>query len=106
MTLSSLQHYILREAYMSRQKQLGRRGMVKFYQYHKPAPSAKDQQNIITKSIERLIDKGFLIGYGRRTPQKWYIESISLTSQGRRAGRKFMGEQQTLPLKQTIRKKN
>ena len=98
MIFSSLQRYILREAYMSRQKQFSRRGMVKFYQYHKPAPSSKDQQNIITKSIERLIDKGFLIGYGRRTPQKWFIESIALTSLGRRAGRKFMGEQQALPL--------
>ncbi|MFA6198517.1 MAG: hypothetical protein WC734_05215 [Patescibacteria group bacterium] len=107
MTFSSLQRYILREAYMSRQKQFSRRGMAKFYQYHKPMPSAKDQQNIITKSIERLIDKGYLIGYGRRTPQKWFIDSIALTAPGRKAGKKFMGEQQALPLRNSkLRIKN
>jgi hypothetical protein len=84
---------------MSRAKQWSRRGIVKYYLRIPKPPSTKDQQNIITKSIERLIEKGYLIGFGRRTPQKWFIVSIALTDMGRQAGKKFMGEQQPLPLR-------
>ena len=53
----------------------------------------------ITKSLERLIDKGLMIGYGRRTPEKWFIDEVQLTPAGRRAARITLGEQQRLPLK-------
>ncbi len=54
-------------------------------------------QKIITRSLERLIDKGLLVGYGLRTPQKWYIKEIRLTSLGRKAAKKLRGEQSRLP---------
>ncbi len=93
--LSRLQRFILREA-------LGgvitkRAVFRKFYTKQAKAPSAHDQENAITKSMERLIDHGFLIGLGRRTPQKWYIESVKLTPIGRRKARTLIGQQQRIP---------
>jgi hypothetical protein len=52
----------------------------------------------MTKSLERLIDKGLMIGYGRRTPEKWFIDEIRLTDVGKKAARKLLGQQQKLPL--------
>jgi hypothetical protein len=46
-----------------------------------------------------LIDKEFLIGYGVRTPKKWFIKEIKLTVNGRRMAKKLQGEQQALPFK-------
>ena len=62
-------------------------------------PKRDDQINIITKSLERLIDRGYLVGYGTRTPKKWFVKEIKLTMMGRRAAKRLMGEQQILPLK-------
>lgn len=97
MRLSSLQKYILRECYGTRGV-YGRGRLVSFYTKLKPAPKKEDQQNTITKSLERLIDKELMIGYGRRTPHKWFIDQIKLTPKGRRTARKLLGEQQVLPL--------
>lgn len=55
-------------------------------------------QKVITRSLERLIDKGLLVGYGVRTPEKWYIKEIRLTSLGRKVVKKFHGEQTKLPI--------
>lgn len=60
---------------------------------------SKDAVNIITKSIERLIDREMLTGYGVRTPHKWFLKEIKLTPKGRKMAKKLLGEQQTLPLK-------
>jgi hypothetical protein len=59
----------------------------------------KDVQDVVTKSLESLIDRGWLIGYGRRTPKKWFINEIRLTAAGRKLARKLLGEQLRLPLK-------
>lgn len=99
MTFSTLQRYILREAYQSRVKRFPRRQLVRFYERRRSAPKVADRQNNITKSLERLIDKGYLTGYGRRTPRKWFIEEVALTALGRRAGKVSLGEQQALPLR-------
>ena len=73
--------------------------MDRFYEKQKTKPKPEDQQNIITKSLERLIDKELLIGYGRRTPHKWFIEEIKLTRKGKKLAKKLLGEQQVLPFK-------
>lgn len=96
-TLSRLQRFILREA-------LGgvvtkRTAFLSFYKRQAKAPSTHDQQNAISKSVERLIDHGFLIGFGRRTPEKWYIERVKLTPLGRKKARSLLGQQQRIPFK-------
>ena len=54
---------------------------------------------IITQSIERLISKELMIGYGVRTPHKWFIREITLTSKGKIEAKKLLGEQKSLPFK-------
>ncbi|MFH1171260.1 MAG: hypothetical protein V1778_01840 [bacterium] len=99
MRISSLQKYILVQALLSRKANCPRSLFKSFYERQAQPPSTEDQQNSITKSMERLIDKGLLIGYGRRTPEKWFIDSLKLTPSGRRVAKTLLGEQQRLPLR-------
>lgn len=94
--LSKLQRFILETAFV-RSGKVPRRLFDGFY--------AKDSRvlptlrvKIITKTMERLIEKGFLVGYGIRTAEKWYIKDVRLTPEGRRLAKRFAGEQQHLPL--------
>ncbi len=96
MHLSSLQKYILINL-LGLKGKIKRNQLLRFYDKQKSPPKKSDQQGILTKSFERLIDKGFMIGYGRRTPEKWFIDEVSLTDKGRQQARKLMGEQQKLP---------
>lgn len=97
MRLSGLQRFALIESYTRRKTRLPR---VAVHAFYKSMPLQPEHvQDVVTKSLESLIDKGLLVGYGRRTPKKWYIEEIKLTPQGRRHARKLLGEQLALPLK-------
>ncbi len=60
-----------------------------------------DAVNAITKSIERLIDKELMVGYGVRTPHKWYIHEVKLTVKGKKEARRLQGQQQILPFRKT-----
>jgi hypothetical protein len=97
MRLSKLQKYILLSVYGTK-GQFKRNQFFRFYNKQKKSPKKEDQHGIITKSLERLIDKGLMIGYGRRTPEKWFIDEVCLTSKGKREARKLFGKQQALPL--------
>lgn len=96
MKLSALQKYILRESVQSLKTKISRRSFNDFYK-RRPAPRSIAES--ITVSLERLIDKGLLVGFGRRTPEKWFIEEVRLTPTGRRLSKKLLGQQQQLPLK-------
>lgn len=99
MRLSPLQKYILRQCYTSSNRVVVRDGFARFYDTQKQKPKKHDSVNIITKSLESLIDKGLMVGYGVRTPQKWYIKEVRLLPAGRKIARKLLGEQQVLPFK-------
>ncbi len=103
MRLSPLQKYILRSCYLAQTKVVGRTGFVRFYDSQKQKPKSGDVVNIITKSLESLIDKGLMVGYGVRTPQKWYIKEVRLMPTGRKLARKLLGEQQKLPFKMPLK---
>lgn len=93
MYLSRLQKFILLKCYYSKGKRASRQKLVGFYRgKRKP----KNLQRVLSRSLERLINKGMLIGYGVRTPQKWYIKDIKLTPKGRKYIKKVLGEQQKL----------
>ncbi len=65
---------------------------------NKPAEE-RYQEGIITNSLERLIDRGFAIGYGRRTPCKWFITHIKLIKKGvKKAIEILESKQSKLPL--------
>ena len=98
MRLSPLQKYILRTCY-SRPPKVNRKGFLKFYDRQKIKPSKTSIVNIITKSLESLIDKELMVGFGERTAKKWYIKEVKLTAKGRKISKKLLGEQQSLPFK-------
>ncbi len=108
MPLSALQKYILKTCYGAK-KILVKGKFEKFYlhagvltkagQPAKNIPTKAEQIKIISRSIERLINKGFLVGYGEKTQCKWFIKEIQLTSLGQRLSKKLQGEQTKLPLK-------
>ncbi len=102
MRLSPLQKYILKICY-SKQPKINRNIFVRFYDKQKIKPTKTRVVNIITNSLESLIDKELLVGFGERTAQKWYIKEVKLTPKGRRESRKLLGEQQPLPFKFKIR---
>ncbi|TSC95951.1 MAG: Uncharacterized protein Athens101410_275 [Parcubacteria group bacterium Athens1014_10] len=97
MYLSQLQKYSLLQCYSSKIKAYPKKDLLKFYNHQKTKP--KEIQKVITKSVERLIKKELLVGYGEHTSHKWYIKEIRLTPKGRRIAKKLRGEQQKLPLK-------
>lgn len=98
MKISHLQRYVLGLGYAEKDK-FGRGKILRFYDKQKRPPKLDDRVNIVTKSLERLIDKGFLIGYGVRTPKKWFIKEIKLTAAGRKAAKSLQGKQVPLPFK-------
>ena len=95
--LSPLQKFLLKECLDGAVTK--RSALKKFYAKLAKPPKAEDQQNAITKSLERLIDRGYMVGFGRRTPEKWFIESVKLTSAGKRASRALLGKQQQIPFR-------
>lgn len=102
MRLSPLQKFILRTCYTTPPRIVPRIGFARFYDNQKVKPD--DLINIITKSLEALIDRGLLTGYGVRTPKKWFIKEVKLTAVGRREAKALFGQQQPLPLKLNRRK--
>lgn len=92
MRISLLQKFILQECYNRSGLRAERTGLVKFYSGQK-APKKELRAKIITRSMESLIDKEFLVGYGVRTSHKWFIKEIRLTNKGVKIARKLLGEQ-------------
>ena len=72
--------------------------------YHDRSSSKAQQEHykqIITQSIERLIDRGLLVGYGTKTREKLFITKIKLTPAGKRAALAARKKrQQKLPYRQ------
>lgn len=95
---SPLQKYILKQGYLEAGK-FNRDKLLKFYENYKKPPLPEDQINIITKCLERLIDKEWLVGYGIRASHKWFIKEIKLTGKGRQVAKKLLSNQQILPFK-------
>jgi len=95
MRLSALQKYILKRCYLEGKK-LNRAKLVEFYSKSDKSTKKEDQVNIITKSIERLISKSLLVGYGEKTAEKLFIREVRLTREGRSLVRDLMGKQQKL----------
>lgn len=98
MKFSALQKYILKECIYAKQEAIDKTRLLAFYKGSK-TPSMKDKITIITKSVDRLIKKELLIGYGWKTPHRWYITQVKLTPKGRAESKKLFGIQQKLPLK-------
>jgi len=98
MRLSKLQQYILKACFNVKGYRISREVLLDFY--NETAKSKKElRAKNITQSIESLIDRELLVGYGLRTPHKWFITEIKLTELGLKKTKKLIGEQLALPLK-------
>jgi hypothetical protein len=98
MHLSALQRYILQTTVLIGRKKVSRQIFHRFY-HSAATPSRTLQINAITKSLERLIAKKLVIGFGELTACKWFIKEIQLTALGRNLAKDLLGQQITLPLK-------
>ena len=100
MRLSRLQKYILLQSFDTKNK-LDRKVLLKFYSAYKKKSSREIMINSITSSLERLIKKGLIVGFGELTKEKTFINKIRLTPLGRKMAKKLLGEQKKLPFKMT-----
>ena len=99
MKLSLLQKYILLVCFQKGGR-IERSLFRQFYNKQKQKAQNKYQESIITGSIESLIDRELLIGYGRRTPHKWFVTHVSLTKKGAKISQNLLEERQAkLPFK-------
>jgi hypothetical protein len=96
MILSELQRYVLRTAYRYPRVRVPRQAFADGPRRSRPV---RHSAEILSRSLERLIDRGLLIGFGHRTSDKWFIESVRLTTLGRRHARAILSAQASLPLK-------
>ncbi len=99
MVFSLLQKYILLLCLNTKDSKINRIKFRVFYDKQKSKPQNELQTKIITQSLERLINRELLIGYGIRTPHKWFIKEVKLTNKGRQEAKKLLGEQVKLPFK-------
>ncbi len=97
MRRTGLQGSILERVWRARGR-IDRRAFLDHYAGKGPRPSRKDQVDAITRALERLIGRGFLLGYGVRTSEKWFIKEVAITPKGRAACRRLLGVQQRLPI--------
>lgn len=99
MKISRLQRYILFNCYLTPKSRIFKNKLYSFYDKAKKKPSAKDINDIITKSVNLLIKSDLAAGYGSKTARKWYLKEVRLTPRGRVLAKKFLGEQRKLPFK-------
>lgn len=97
MRLSPLQRYLLLEGYRQKRR-LSKAYLLRYYETMSTPPSVKDQHSALDKSIERLVRQGFLRAHGTRTQEKWVIEQVSLTREGRAFALQFIKMRGRLPL--------
>ena len=90
MRLSNLQKFILRTILTRKQSRVSRSLFLQFYQKQKKAPTLPKQIKIITQSLERLIDKGLIVGFGHKTKEKYFIKEVKLTAAGKKVARELL----------------
>lgn len=103
MRLSKLQKFILLKSFDAKTK-IDRAEFLGFYAGNKKKPRQDIMVNSITSSLERLIKKGLIVGFGELTKEKTFINKIRLTKEGRFVSKKMLGEQKRLPFKMTNNK--
>ena len=98
MYLSALQKYVLTTCW-GKKGRVSKKAFEGFYARRKPRPAKAHIPGIITKSLERLTERGLINAHGTKTQEKWIIQSVSLTARGRRAARALFGVQTTMQFK-------
>lgn len=97
--LSRLQTFILTKSLVG--KETNKNVFVNFYKDKKIKP--RDLEKIITSSINKLIKRDLVIAYCKKTKTKLFIESIILTSSGKKLAKQLLGIQEHLPIKYKVK---
>ena len=98
MYFSPLQQYILKICFSKKGGKVKREVFTAFYAKNQKVKKNL-QTKIISKSLERLIDRRMLVGYGIRTTQKWFIKQVKTTVLGRKQWNQWLkSRQKKLPL--------
>lgn len=98
MKLSSLQRHILKQCFKSPNFKVSKKIIESFYSSKTVKP--KSIIDDITKSIDRMIKKELIVGYGIKTAHKWFIKEVKLTLKGKKMYRSIF-TQQKLPFKKS-----
>lgn len=98
MRLSPLQKFILLKCY-EKGGRIDRKIFRDFYANQDLKAKEKYQESIITKSLESLIDREMMTGFGKRTAHKWFITHVKLAKKGKKRAEEVLREKQKkLPL--------
>jgi hypothetical protein len=98
-SLSPLQKHIL-SVCLKKGGRVERELFCGFYDFQKKKPKVCFQEKIISQSLERLINRRLLVGFGKRTAFKWFLTHAKLTQKGKVIAHEFVyGKQYSLPLK-------
>ncbi|MCD4705081.1 hypothetical protein K8R66_03315 [bacterium] len=95
--LSQLQEYILKKSLGCNNRGVDKIYFRKFYKNIKNQP--KDIENIIIKSLNRLIARDLIVAFCKKTKHKTFINKVLLTSHGKKIAQKLFGTQKKLPIK-------
>jgi len=103
--LSKLQEYILKKSLGYNKKGgIPKNNFFVFYKNTKNKPL--DIENVIIKSLNRLIDRDLIMAFCKKTKHKTFIKKILLTPRGKKTTRKLLGIQERLPMKYKKTKKH
>ena len=89
--LGKLEEYILRTCFQK--TRLAKREIFKFYNLNHQDKKSKKYQKAhiaIIKCINSLINKGYLNGYGYRSPKEWHFNEVRLTPEGKEKVRRIL----------------
>lgn len=96
MRFSDLQKYILIACWNN--GKVKKRILEDFYDTHVEDAKPESRQAIITKSVERLTERGLVRATGTQTKDKWTIHHVTLTPLGKKQARKLLGVQTRLEI--------
>ena len=99
MHLSDLQKFILRKAGENEDLVFLKKV---FFSYYKDNAKIKKKniQDTVHRSLENLTGKNLIIAYGRKTKEKWFIDKIKLSNQGKEMAKQLLtSRQRKLPIK-------
>lgn len=91
MNLSNLQKFILREVYISGIEKYPKDKLLSFYK------DEEEHVGTVTRSLERLLDRGLITIDGHKTQHKLFIETVELTSDGKKIAQEIIDNRQRLP---------
>ena len=104
MQLSDLQRYILTQALTANRATVRKEVLLRFYTARAKRPTPRDEISDLTRSVERLIERGLAVGFGSKTSRRWFVTEVQLTPLGRRTARQLLGTQAQLPFRRTKRR--